>query len=67
MAHDSSSRYQAPLRRVDLWVISDDLRGLLCVSVDNSSSAAVEWRQDRKTEKIQNCGWFVDVCLGLYK
>lgn len=26
-------------RRVDLWVISDDLRGLLCVSVDNSSSA----------------------------
>lgn len=23
--------------RVDLWVISDDLRGLLCVSVDNSA------------------------------
>ena len=24
-------------RRVDLWVIADDLRGLLCVSVDNSA------------------------------
>ncbi|CAE7486981.1 Tctn3 [Symbiodinium natans] len=23
--------------RVDLWVIADDLRGLLCVSVDNSA------------------------------
>lgn len=47
-----------PLRRVDLWVISDDLRGLLCVSVDNSSSAAVEsrWKKDRKNrENPQLC------------
>lgn len=31
------------MRRVDLWVISDDLRGLLCVSVDNSTFSCNSW------------------------